>query len=59
MAGQTRVGTMKAIIVKEKGRAEVTEIEVPTLRSDYVRVKVHSVALNPTDWMHIELVVSD
>jgi len=41
---------MKAIKVVEKGKAEIQEVPLPKLRDDYVLVKVHNVALNPTDW---------
>jgi len=44
----------RAIIVQEKGKAEAAEVTVPELRDDYVLVKVSAVALNPTDWKHID-----
>ncbi|KAK5131576.1 hypothetical protein LTR08_000831 [Meristemomyces frigidus] len=47
-------GNMKAIKVVEKGKAEIKEVPVPKLRDDYVLVKVNNVALNPTDWKHID-----
>ena len=43
------MATMKAIVVQEKGKAEVTEIPVPPLRPEYVKVKVVAVALNPSE----------
>ncbi|TKA27003.1 hypothetical protein B0A50_05194 [Salinomyces thailandicus] len=45
---------MKAIKVVEKGKAELQEVPVPKLKDDYVLVKVKAVALNPTDWKHID-----
>ncbi|TKA78874.1 hypothetical protein B0A55_03821 [Friedmanniomyces simplex] len=45
---------MKAIKVVEKGKAEIQEVPLPKLRDDYVLVKVKDVALNPTDWKHID-----
>lgn len=45
---------MKAIKVVEKGRAEIQEVPVPKLREEYVLVKTTYVALNPTDWKHID-----
>ncbi|KAK0333243.1 hypothetical protein LTR91_024143 [Friedmanniomyces endolithicus] len=45
---------MKAIKVVEKGKAEIQEVPLPKLRDDYVLVKVKMVALNPTDWKHID-----
>lgn len=44
---------MKAIKVVEKGHAEVQTVPLPRLRDDYILVKTHSLALNPTDWKHI------
>ena len=41
---------MKAIKVVDIGKAEVQEVPLPKMRDDYVLVKVHAVALNPTDW---------
>ncbi|KAI7325863.1 GroES-like protein [Hortaea werneckii] len=45
---------MKAIKVVENGKAELQEVPVPKLKDDYVLVKVKAVALNPTDWKHID-----
>jgi len=48
---------MKAIIVQESKRAAVVEdAPVPALRDDYVKVKTVAVALNPTDWKHIDFI---
>ncbi|KAI5364264.1 putative GroES-like superfamily, alcohol dehydrogenase-like, NAD(P)-binding domain superfamily [Septoria linicola] len=46
--------TMKAIKITNKHTAEIQEVPLPKLRDDYVLVKVKSVALNPTDWKHID-----
>lgn len=43
---------MKAITVNEN-RAKVSEVSIPKIRPTYVLCKVDSVALNPTDWKHI------
>jgi hypothetical protein len=43
-------GTMKAIKVVGTGKAEVQNVPLPKMRDDYILVKVHAVALNPTDW---------
>lgn len=45
---------MKAMKVVEAGKAEIQTVPLPKLRSDYVLVKVSAVALNPTDWKHID-----
>lgn len=43
---------MKAI-VNRNSAAAVEEKPTPTLKPDYILVKVKAVALNPTDWKHI------
>lgn len=43
---------MKAITINEN-KAKVSEINVPKLRPTYMLAKVDSIALNPTDWKHI------
>lgn len=42
--------TMKAIKIVGIGKAEVQDVPLPRMRDDYILVKVHAVALNPTDW---------
>lgn len=49
---------MKAIKVVEATKAEIKEVSLPKLRDDYVLVKVEAVALNPTDWKHIDFLSS-
>jgi NADPH:quinone reductase-like Zn-dependent oxidoreductase len=51
--------TTKAIVFVEKGKAEVQDVPVPALRDDYMRVKVKAVGLNPTDWKHIDVPLTD
>ena len=48
-----------AIVVQKPGEAIATEVTIPKLRDDYVIVKVKAVALNPTDWKHIDLLTSN
>jgi len=46
---------MKALIVQEPGVAKVIhDAKEPSLRPDYVKVKVVAVALNPTDWKTLD-----
>jgi len=49
-AESTTKNTMKAIKIVRPGHAEIQDVPIPTLRDDYVLVKVKAVALNPTDW---------
>lgn len=49
------MATQKAIIVQAPKQARVvTDRPVPKLRPGYLLVKVSAVALNPTDWKHID-----
>ena len=46
---------MKALVMQgDKRAAIVTDRPLPKPRPGYVHVKVNHVALNPTDWKHIE-----
>lgn len=45
---------MKAVKVQEGRTAAVVESPKPRLRPDYLIVKAKAVALNPTDWKHID-----
>ena len=47
--------TQKAIIMAGPQEADlVTDRSIPELRDDYILVKTEAVALNPTDWKHID-----
>lgn len=45
--------TMKAVVIKDNEVLLSHDRPLPKLRDDYVLVKPHSVALNPTDWKHV------
>ncbi|KAF9698039.1 hypothetical protein EKO04_003965 [Ascochyta lentis] len=45
---------MKALVIKAKGQAIIATVPLPYLREDYILVKTTAVALNPTDWKHID-----
>jgi NADPH:quinone reductase-like Zn-dependent oxidoreductase len=45
--------TMKAVVIKGDEMQLSHDRSLPKLRDDYVLVKPHSVALNPTDWKHV------
>lgn len=38
---------MKAVIIKEKGKAELVDIEEQVLRDDYTRIRTAAVAILP------------
>jgi NADPH:quinone reductase-like Zn-dependent oxidoreductase len=42
--------TMRPLKVVETGKVAIHDVPLPTLRDEYVLVKVRTVALNPTDW---------
>ncbi|KAF2481971.1 putative zinc-binding oxidoreductase ToxD [Neohortaea acidophila] len=46
--------TMKAIKILPGEKAELQDVPFPQLRPGYVLCKVKCVALNPTDWKHID-----
>ncbi|KAM5354139.1 hypothetical protein ACJ41O_000789 [Fusarium nematophilum] len=49
----------QAIQIKAAGKAElVTDAPLPELRDDHILVKTAAVALNPTDWKHIDFLAS-
>ncbi|KAJ5175573.1 uncharacterized protein N7482_001450 [Penicillium canariense] len=49
--------TQRAIIVQGAGRAVLeSNVPVPELPDDYILVRTKAVALNPTDWRHIDFV---
>ncbi|OCK81704.1 putative zinc-binding oxidoreductase ToxD [Lepidopterella palustris CBS 459.81] len=45
---------MKAVKIIKAGQAAVVSAPLPRLRPGYVMVKTQAVALNPTDWKHID-----
>ncbi|KAK5115717.1 hypothetical protein LTR62_000806 [Meristemomyces frigidus] len=45
---------MKAIKNTAAGKSELQTVPLPKQRDDYVLVKTTAVALNPTDWKHVE-----
>ncbi|KAI5460835.1 chaperonin 10-like protein [Mariannaea sp. PMI_226] len=52
--------TQKAIVIQGPKDAQlVTDRPLPKLRDDYILVKTVAVALNPTDWKHIEYIVQE
>ncbi|OJJ32234.1 hypothetical protein ASPWEDRAFT_71555 [Aspergillus wentii DTO 134E9] len=51
---------MKAVVTQGAHKAGlVTDRPIPKLRDDYMLVKVVTVALNPTDWKHIDFLPSE
>jgi len=47
-----------AIIVQKRGEAALVEASIPKLRDDYILIKTKAIALNPTDWKHIDYLTS-
>lgn len=47
-----------AVVVQKPGEAQVQETSIPKLRDDYILVKTKAVALNPTDWKHVDFLTS-
>ena len=45
----------KAIVIESRGIAHlISDAPIPRLRDDYILVKNVAVAINPTDWQHID-----
>lgn len=44
----------QAVKIVEQGNAQVVDVPLPELPHGYMLVKVTAVAINPTDWKHIE-----
>jgi len=50
------MSTNRRIVIKAPGDAQIVEGPLPTLPSEeWMLVKTTAVALNPTDWKHVEL----
>lgn len=44
----------RAIVIQGPGHAEVTTAPVPKVEKDFIKVKNVAVALNPSDWKHVD-----
>lgn len=52
--------TTRSIVIRSKGVASIDEAAAaPKLRDGYLRVRTTAVALNPTDWKHIDHLLGD
>ncbi|CCF34701.1 TOXD [Colletotrichum higginsianum] len=45
---------MKAVIIQGRGQAAITTSALPKLRDGYILVKIAAVAINPSDWKHVD-----
>jgi NADPH:quinone reductase-like Zn-dependent oxidoreductase len=45
---------IKAVVITGPGKAEVKPVPLPALPDDYILIRPTAVALNPTDWKHID-----
>lgn len=43
-----------AIVIKAAGDAQIENVPAPKLRDDYITVETKAIALNPTDWKHVD-----
>ena len=39
---------MKAIVIQEEGKAAIVDVDKPSMRPDYIKVKTVALALNPS-----------
>lgn len=48
------VNSHKAIVIEAKGKSAIKDMPMPRLRDHHLLVRITAVAVNPTDWKHIE-----
>ncbi|KAI9890312.1 MAG: hypothetical protein M1814_004222 [Vezdaea aestivalis] len=48
------MATRKALVFQSPGKATIESVEIPALKSDEILVRTRAVALNPTDWHHLD-----
>lgn len=48
---------IKAVVITKPGTAEVKTVSLPKLRDDYILVRATAVAVNPSDWKHVDMPV--
>lgn len=53
-AGDDTMAENRSIVIKAAGVAVIEDAPIPKLRDNYVIVKTKAVAINPTDWKHID-----
>ena len=44
----------RAIVIQGPGPAAVTSIPIPDVYQDFLKIRTQAVALNPSDWKHID-----
>ena len=44
----------RAIVIQGPGRAAVTSIPIPDVYQDFLKIRTQAVALNPSDWKHVD-----
>ncbi|KAJ5720183.1 oxidoreductase [Penicillium malachiteum] len=50
------MSTMQALLVEGKGKIMLREIPIPEAPEGHILVRTKAVALNPTDWKHVDFV---
>ncbi|KAI9341359.1 chaperonin 10-like protein [Obelidium mucronatum] len=50
--------TTKAVVIKAARQAQIETVSTPKLQDDAILVQTKAVALNPTDWKHIDFLAS-
>ncbi|KAM5538077.1 hypothetical protein V8D89_008274 [Ganoderma adspersum] len=56
MTSTTIPTTMKAVVIEPEHKVAVKDRPVPSIGDDDILVKTVSVALNPTDWKHVDMI---
>jgi NADPH:quinone reductase-like Zn-dependent oxidoreductase len=47
-----------AIVVQKAGEAQCQAVDLPKLRDEYILVKVKAIAINPTDFKHVDFLTT-
>jgi NADPH:quinone reductase-like Zn-dependent oxidoreductase len=54
------MSTAAAIVVlPQEKEAEIHQLPIPKVRGEWILVKTKAVALNPTDWKHIDFALAN
>jgi NADPH:quinone reductase-like Zn-dependent oxidoreductase len=45
----------RAIVIQGPGVAAINNVPIPNVCKDFLKIRTQAVALNPSDWKHIDL----
>lgn len=53
------MANQSAIVIQSDGNADIAQIPIPTPGPSWVLSRTKAIALNPTDWKHIDYSLAD